>query len=497
MAGLLDYFNNQSNPNAGAWGGNPMGGDSSGSTAGAGFMGGMQDPRAAYRMQQMLKASMQPVKGTGGGAWASALSNLIQGYMGGQNESGYQDYAQNQEAKSLQMDYLRAQGQERAAQAKALEQKAATDQKRQGIVSEAIQRYNSPNQGLTNGPTTPEYSDIAPKMATPRSNDPRDLYSHVATALENGGDLAGGYQQRIDAMKLSPQVEKYDVQIVNGQPRQVAMMKDGTYKVLDGVAPTANLQFENLGDRTAMIDKYTGAAAGSLARGQSPDSVASNQVQMRGQNMTDLRARELNSITQSGNLIKGAPTGYRWNGSNLEPIPGGPAAEGKPLTDSQSKAYLFGTRMQAADAGLARLPEGQRPSFIKQSVQDIPLFGNVLGPMANLTANSNQQSAEQYQDDFSNAALRRESGAAIANSERVQAARQYFPQPNDGPDLIKQKAENRRLAVEGIMMEVPESKRPRPGAATNSPKTPMRGQIVDGHQFKGGDPADPNNWAKR
>ena len=292
MAGLLDYFNNQSNPNAGAWGGNPMGGDPSGSTAGAGFMGGMQDPRAAYKMQQMLKAASQPVNGRGGGAWASALTNLLQGYMGGQNESGYQDYAQNQEAKSLQMDYLRAQGQERTAQAQALQQKAANDQKRQGIVNDAMQQWNSPNQGLTNGPTTPEYSDVAPKFATQRSNDPRDLYAHVASALERGGDLAGGYQQRLDAQKLSPQVEKYDVQMVNGQPRQVAMMKDGSYKVLDGVSPTANLQFENLGDRTAMIDKYTGAAAGSLARGQSPDSVASNLNSMKIAGMVDARSRE-------------------------------------------------------------------------------------------------------------------------------------------------------------------------------------------------------------
>ena len=428
--------------------------------SGAGFMGGMQDPRAAYKMRQMMKGAMQPIKGTGGGAWASALTNLLQGFMGGQDEAGYQDYAQNQEAKGLQMDYLRAQGDERKAQAAALQQKAAVDQKRQGLVNDAMQQWNSPNQGMTNGPTTPEYSDIAPKMATPRSTDPRDLYSHVAAALERGGDLAGGYQQRIEAQKLSPAVEKYDVQMVNGQPRQVALMKDGSYKVLDGVAPTANLQFENLGDRTALIDKYTGNAAGSLARGQSPDSLASNQVTMRGQNMTDSRARDLNNITQSGNLIKGAPTGYRWNGSNLEPIPGGPAAEGKPMTDSQSKAYLFGSRMQAADAGLAQLPFGQRGSFIKDAVQDIPLFGNVLGPMANLTASNNQQSAEQYQDDFTNAALRRESGAAIANSERVQAKRQYFPQIADGPDVLKQKAENRRLATEGILMEVPDSRRP-------------------------------------
>ncbi len=61
------------------------------------------------------------------------------------------------------------------------------------------------------------------------------------------------------------------------------------------------------------------------------------------------------------------------------------------------------------------------------------------------------QQAKQARDDFINAQLRRESGAAIAPTEYTNADRQYFPQPGDGPDVIAQKERNRQLAIEGMV----------------------------------------------
>lgn len=108
MASLLDFLNNQTNSNSGAMGGTDPSGNPSG-TSGFGFMGGMQDPRAQYQMQQMLKANAQPIKGTRGGAWASALSNLLQGYLGGQSESGYQDYVTNKDMNQAKLDDMKQQ----------------------------------------------------------------------------------------------------------------------------------------------------------------------------------------------------------------------------------------------------------------------------------------------------------------------------------------------------------------------------------------------------
>lgn len=60
--------------------------------------------------------------------------------------------------------------------------------------------------------------------------------------------------------------------------------------------------------------------ANSVRNTQSPDSVASTAVQMRGQNMVDARSRDANSAGGK------APPGYRFKqDGSLEAIPGGPA----------------------------------------------------------------------------------------------------------------------------------------------------------------------------
>lgn len=63
----------------------------------------------------------------------------------------------------------------------------------------------------------------------------------------------------------------------------------------------------------------------------------------------------------------------------------------------------------------------------------------------------------QAQRDFINAALRRESGAAIAESEFENARLQYFPQPGDTEAVVKQKQKNREMQFAEIK-EVQESK---------------------------------------
>lgn len=60
------------------------------------------------------------------------------------------------------------------------------------------------------------------------------------------------------------------------------------------------------------------------------------------------------------------------------------------------------------------------------------------------------QQLEQAKRAFINAQLRRESGAVIGPSEFENANQQYLPQPGDSPEVIAQKRENRRVAIEGM-----------------------------------------------
>jgi hypothetical protein len=89
------------------------------------------------------------------------------------------------------------------------------------------------------------------------------------------------------------------------QGRAFILAKDGTMKYLDGVKARDKLEEVRLGDKVAFRSPYSTEMQGSMAIGQSADSKASNAVAwannaatLRGQNMTDARARDMNDITR-------------------------------------------------------------------------------------------------------------------------------------------------------------------------------------------------------
>jgi hypothetical protein len=141
----------------------------------------------------------------------------------------------------------------------------------------------------------------------------------------------------------------------------------------------------------------------------------------------------------------------------------------KPLTEGQSKAVAFGTRMQNSD----------------KILNDLGLSGtNAIIPGANNVAmnpflSNNQQKAVQAQRDFVNATLRRESGAVISDQEFDNAAKQYFPQIGDSKEVIAQKAQNRKIAIGGIQADIPQSSRNLPNQIiqNSTPKPTGSGNI--------------------
>lgn len=184
-------------------------------------------------------------------------------------------------------------------------------------------------------------------------------------------------------------------------------------------------------------------------------SRANNQASVgatiRGQNMTDSRAREANV----GGRV---PSGYRQLADGtLEFIPGGPAdpqnkaGGGKPLTEGQSKSLVFASRMQEANDTLDKLAGSGTVNSVPGST--LPVVGSAI----NAVGGANNQQLVQAKRDFINAVLRRESGAAIASSEFDNADKQYFPQIGDGAAVIAQKKRNREIATRGIAADVPDA----------------------------------------
>lgn len=117
---------------------------------------------------------------------------------------------------------------------------------------------------------------------------------------------------------------------------------------------------------------------------------------------------------------------------------------GEKQTGDQANAAIYARRMAEAEKTLAR-SDIQKALMSRQQIaqEAIPIVGNSL-------VSKEYQMADQAKRDFINAVLRRESGAAIAQSEFDNANKQYFPQPGDADEVLRQKARNRQIAIEGI-----------------------------------------------
>jgi hypothetical protein len=200
--------------------------------------------------------------------------------------------------------------------------------------------------------------------------------------------------------------------------------------------------------------------------------------------------------------------------------PNNPFSAGGKFNEGQGKAAGFTDRMLQSEGILSGFaPSGgvgppspgvqmQGANVAQAGLSKIPGAGNFL-------VSNDRQKYEQAKRDFINAQLRRESGAAISPTEFESADKQYFPVPGDKPEVIKQKADNRRAAIQALGREGGPSYRPEltfgPGGAIAPyqpaapkpvsadpafPPPPKVGESRGGYRFKGGNPGDPSNWAK-
>lgn len=237
------------------------------------------------------------------------------------------------------------------------------------------------------------------------------------------------------------------------------------------------------------MEKYMERQRLQMAQAETARHNAQSEADTRrGQDMADRRAREATAASMSKPFEVTGPDGLpllvqQDKRGNITPVEGfGPkSGSSKPLNDTQAKALLFGTRMQEADKVLADTAARgtDMPSVTKRVAESVPLIGGALGAAANATVVSgDQQSVEQAQRDFINAVLRRESGAAIAESEFANARKQYFPEVGDSDQVKRQKAANRQLAINGLLAEVPEGRRT--SITPNAPPQPVANRPATG-----------------
>lgn len=224
---------------------------------------------------------------------------------------------------------------------------------------------------------------------------------------------------------------------------QTAADKAHTYQ-REGVMDTRDARDAALRAEIARKDKYT------IKEQEDPNTGVKTFVRV-------------NTEGPEGVINTGAPTAT---------TPNNPFGAGKFNAD-QGKAAGFTDRMLQSEgilSGIAPAPGQEGPPVPgvqgagtdwRQTQLSNAREAPVVGKFANYAISTDRQKYDQAKADFINAQLRRESGAAIAASEFSNADKQYFPVPGDPPELIKQKAANRRAALEAMGREGGQSYRPK------------------------------------
>ena len=383
-------------------------------------------------------------------------------------------------AKAEQLRGLRAQGQYRDMQMQELADKRSREQARRGILSKNLQGEELATElergGFLDDATTYRKSiDERQDGRIKREGEIVKLYGELSRAV-----LANPTEQSaIAAIERIEQATGRKMDAERGQIYSLRGDPEGIRRMAAGAALEADKllgQFKEMdvgGARVGgMVDPLTGQFNETFRQGKTvtPDAAltdertraegaANRNVTIRGQNMTDSRARDLAAATRetarASDMQYDADRGVLINKRTQEVItPKG--LEGKPvkLTEGQGKAFMFGSRAVEADQIISDLGTDYSPAGIaaKNAAGQVWGIGGALEMGANTMLSPKSQQAEQAQRDFINAALRQESGAVIAPSEFENARKQYFPQPGDSDEVLAQKKANRQRVIQGFQV---------------------------------------------
>jgi hypothetical protein len=282
-----------------------------------------------------------------------------------------------------------------------------------------------------------------------------------------------------EAPAVEPIGDIKEVTDANGQPVLVQRYKDGTIKTVEGFGVPRELVQVNLGGVITFVDKNKMPANATYLVGMSPGEEARLKIEQANLGIALKRLNLSQKEFDRGNYDRvETAEGFAY----VPKVPGFPVIPitgptGEPLTgkssftEDQGKSAGFALRMDEANK-LFKAPvidpmtqqplvvDGKtvtledafgKPGRYQSIMRSTPSFGLTTG-IANLTESSGRQQYRQAQENWVTANLRAESGAVIGTDEMEKEIKKYFPQVDDKPQVIEQKAKSRRSAE--LAMEV-------------------------------------------
>lgn len=159
-----------------------------------------------------------------------------------------------------------------------------------------------PAQG---SPDIPQAGAQAPAQGDAQGVTPKaqawQQYKNIGDRLAANGQVDQAQQYYSLAEKFRPKYSTTPKQMmVGGKLTNVLVSEDGSAKTLDGYGVKPDMVNVNLGGTDQWVDKNTVSNGQTMTRTQTPDSVASNELIKRGQDMVDRRkAQELQGAEEA------------------------------------------------------------------------------------------------------------------------------------------------------------------------------------------------------
>ena len=281
----------------------------------------------------------------GAGAASGAKGNFLSRFAAGIGAGEKFSQGRQEQARQRSQDEMRAEYQKLQmikAQRDAEREQAAAAQ--QSTNTNALRSALMPTSGIDalsggGGPTLANEARIGQQQ-------PFDVRQFIAK--NPGVDLQGIQQYMAMDKAMRPEKAEFSTAPQYDQNgRAFILSKDGQIKYLDGVQVRDKLVSADLGGKVGFRTEYSPNMLGMADKFQTPDSIASNEISRRGQditargqNMADARQRDRMAFDQGSAMSDaGGPSqvafvkqfgkpspGYRWKSDgSQEFIPGGPA----------------------------------------------------------------------------------------------------------------------------------------------------------------------------
>ncbi|CUI09422.1 putative minor silk ampullate protein [Janthinobacterium sp. CG23_2] len=323
----------------------------------------------------------------------------------------------------------------------------------------------------------------------------------LADELRHAGFQSQADAQETSALKFQPKVKEWAKVNVSGKVMFAPLFEGGGHGEPVPLEVAEKLHFGDNGQNLVGMDQYTGKVKSSIGKQQTLESIASERsaaagraVTMRGQNMGDARQREMAEITRQGQqtqiindpmsgpllIDKGTGRARQAIGMDGQPI------RGEQTIKKEKQAQGLVSVIDSAE----KLLDGATGSTLGASYDATKqFFGGTTEGSRNIaqlkvlegSIMMNQPRMEGPQSD-KDVALYRQMAGQIGDPAVPAALKKVA--------LQSIKEINQRYA--GGAQQQPAAQ-----AAQPMRKSVLRGQVIDGYRFKGGDPSDQNNWERK